>query len=169
MKSKFQYVYWAQLITNRDLILNGAFMKQMVKYFTVTLLLLFSTACAGGEKEMGAETETTVAAEETAGMLQHNVYFYLNDDVTEEDREQFEEGLRDLLSIESIFKSELGIPGSTEERDVTDHSFGYSIFTWFETMEDYKVYDEHPDHLEFIDTYSHLWSDVKVYDSEIIE
>lgn len=104
----------------------------------------------------------------TEGLLQHTVYFYLNDDVTPEEVEQFEQGLEELVGIETIYKAEMGIPASTAERDVTDHSFAYSIFTWFETMEDYKVYDEHPDHLEFIDTYSHLWADVKVYDSELI-
>ncbi len=36
-------------------------------------------------------------------------------------------------------------------------------------MEDYNVYAEHPDHLEFIDTFSNLWADVKVYDSGIID
>ena len=101
-------------------------------------------------------------------MLQHTVYFYLNDDVTQEEADQFEEGLKQLLEIESIHKSELGVPGDTESRDVTDHSFAYSIFTWFDSMENYKAYDEHPDHLEFIDTYSSLWADVKVYDSDLI-
>lgn len=147
----------------------GECMNWTIKLMLVHLLLLFSTACANGGEEMNDEIEITPAVASTSGMLQHNVYFYMNEDVSEEEREEFEDGLRDLLEIESIHKSELGIPGSTEVRDVTDHSFGYSIFTWFETMEDYRVYDEHPDHLEFIDTYSHLWEDVKVYDSEILE
>lgn len=118
------------------------------------------------ESELANETSTT---ENSIGMLQHTVYFYLNEDVTEEERQQFEEGLQALLSIEEIYKSEMGVPAGTPERDVTDHSFGYSIFTWFETMEDYEIYAEHPDHLEFIDQYQSLWADVKVYDSDIIE
>lgn len=101
-------------------------------------------------------------------MLQHNVYFYLNDDVTTEEREEFEAGLKVLLGIEEVYKSEIGIPGATEQRDVTDHSFVYSVFSWFETMDDHEVYQEHPTHLEFIDKYSNLWADVRVYDSEII-
>lgn len=138
-------------------------MNTLVKGTFMILLFLITSACTNVGEEPVLETTGT------AGMLQHNVYFYLNEGVTQQQKEQFEEGLRDLLEIESIYKSELGIPGSTEDRDVTDHSFGYSIFTWFETMEDYKVYADHPDHLEFIDTYSHLWADVKVYDSEILE
>lgn len=130
----------------------------------IILSLIVFTACqATADQTDSNETQSSI------DMLQHTVFFYLNDDVTNEEIAQFEEGLKDLVSIETIYKAEIGIPGSTEERDVTDHSFGYSIFTWFESMEDYNVYAEHPDHLEFIDTYSNLWADVKVYDSGIID
>lgn len=152
-------------------------MKQTTKYVTVILALFFLAACASGGEEVEVDTDTVAETEtatitsrqETAGMLQHNVYFYLHGEVTEEEKQEFEEGLRALVQIEGIYKAEIGIPGATEERDVTDHSFGYSIFTWFETIEDYNVYAVHPDHLEFIDEFNHLWADVKVYDSEIVE
>lgn len=141
-------------------------MKRFVLYTAgIFIVLIGFTACEPEAEQVDMMNQNT---ETTTGMLQHTVFFYLNDDVTEEEKQQFENGLRELLSISSIFKSELGIPGDTEERDVTDHSFAYSIYTWFETLEDYKIYDEHPDHLEFIDTYNSLWSDVKVYDSELI-
>lgn len=142
-------------------------MKLLNFIFAMMLTSIILTGCQQSEE---TSTETAIATtENTTGMLQHTVYFYLNDDVTDQQRMEFEEGLKELLKIESIYKSELGVPGDTESRDVTDHSFGYSIFTWFETMEEYKIYDEHPDHLQFIDTYSSLWADVKVYDSELIE
>lgn len=142
-------------------------MKRILQFSIASLIILFSFAC----QEAGEETEMTTEATPnvTVGMLQHTVYFYLNEDITEEEKQQFEEGLEELLTIEEIFKSEIGVPASTPERDVTDHSFGYSIFTWFESLEDYHVYAEHPDHLDFIDKYNHLWADVKVYDSEIIQ
>ncbi|WP_340103633.1 Dabb family protein [Rhodohalobacter sp. 8-1] len=137
---------------------------------TVFSLMLLGTIFTGCQQPEDTTTETMISTtENTTGMLQHTVYFYLNDDVTDQQRDEFESGLKDLLEIESIYKFELGVPGDTESRDVTDHSFAYSIFTWFENMDDYKTYDEHPDHLQFIDTYSSLWADVKVYDSELIE
>ena len=139
-------------------------MNKLYLYLFVLLVFTGITSCQQSATEQ-TETET----EETTGMLQHTVYFYLNDDVSEQERMDFEDGLRALLEIESIHKAELGVPGDTESRDVTDHSFAYSIFTWFDSMENYIAYDEHPDHLEFIDTYSSLWADVKVYDSELIE
>lgn len=135
-----------------------------VRILTASLFLLVFAACQSDVEQPNAnETENTV------DMLQHTVYFYLNDDVTTGEKEQFEEGLKELLEIDAIYKSELGIPADTEERDVTDHSYAYAIYTWFETMEDYEAYDEHPDHLEFIDKYNALWADVKVYDATIID
>jgi hypothetical protein len=138
-------------------------------YHTIVGLILLLVAFGCQQTEQQATETMTTTSENTTGMLQHTVYFYLNDDVNEQQREDFESGLKALLEIESIYKSELGVPGDTESRDVTDHSFGYSIFTWFKTMEDYTTYDEHPDHQRFIETYNSLWADVKVYDSELIE
>ncbi|MCW9705537.1 Dabb family protein [Fodinibius salsisoli] len=102
-------------------------------------------------------------------MLQHTVYFYLNEDVTSKEKQQFEEGLKELLQIAEIHHAELGTPADTKERDVTDHSFAYAIYTWFETIEDCETYAEHPEHLDFIDQYNSLWADVKVYDTELID
>lgn len=140
-------------------------MNFLSRIVTISLLILFVAAC----QPDNSQTESNSNTESTIGMLQHTVYFYLNDDVTPDEREQFEAGLVKLLEIPEIYRSETGVPAGTAEREVTDHSYGYAIFTWFETMEDYKGYDEHPDHLEFIDTYNHLWADVKVYDADIYD
>lgn len=137
-------------------------MKSFVPFLLVIpLLLILSAYSTEQPNEQKIESQST-------NMLQHTVYFYLNSEVTPEEKEQFEQGLEELLEISAIHKSELGVPADTEERDVTDHEYAYAIYTWFETMEDYKTYDEHPDHLEFIDKYSGLWADVKVYDADII-
>lgn len=137
-------------------------MKQ-IHFILIIGMFFFIAAC-----QAGAEQSAENQSESAIGQLQHNVYFYLNEDVTNEEREQFEEGLKELLSIEAIHKYEIGIPGATEAREVTDHSFGYTIFSWFLTLDDYDIYADHPIHLEFIDEFNHLWADVKVYDSEII-
>lgn len=101
-------------------------------------------------------------------MLQHNVYFYLKDAVTAEEKQQFEAGLKELVRIPEVHKAEIGVPADTEKRDVTDHGFAYAIFAWFKTLEDHNVYQAHPVHKTFIETYSALWAKVRVYDSEII-
>ncbi len=101
------------------------------------------------------------------GMMQHNVYFYLKEDVTEDEKMNFEQGLITLLEIPHIFRSELGVPAPTEDRDVIDNSYAYAIFTWFETLEDHDLYQEHPEHIRFIENYNHLWENVRVYDANI--
>ncbi len=126
-------------------------------------LILFAVSFSASGQTATAGTDQAI------GQLQHNVYFYLHDDVTSDEKKQFEDGLKELVTIPTIHRYEIGTPAPTDERDVTDHSFGYSIFTWFESMEDYEAYDVHPDHLEFIERYNHLWSDVKVYDSDILD
>ncbi|MEX2381805.1 MAG: Dabb family protein [Opitutales bacterium] len=138
-------------------------MKRRSRLVFLLLALLFAAAC-----QPVAEQSAGISPESEIGMLQHNVYFYFTENVTDEEKAEFEEGLKELLSIDEVHKYQIGIPGATEDRDVTDHTFGYAIFSWFQTMEDYDVYADHPVHLDFIDEFSHLWADVKVYDSEII-
>ncbi|MEX0843947.1 MAG: Dabb family protein [Balneolaceae bacterium] len=138
----------------------------MISRLSVFILSVFFLAAC--QPEVDQSNENVEESKTTVGMLQHIVYFYLNEDVTEEEKADFEEGLQKLLSIDEVYFYQIGTPGETAERDVTDHSFGYSISSWFQTMDDYMVYAEHPIHLEFIDEYSHLWADVKVFDSEVI-
>lgn len=140
-------------------------MNKHVKYSFLTVFLVFIMSCSGIEEESSSDENSSTIP--TVGMLQHTVFFYLNEDVSESDREEFENALHELVDIDVVHKSEVGIPGPTDSRDVTDHDFAYSMYTWFQTLEDYEQYAEHPDHLEFIDTQSDLWSDVKVYDSTI--
>lgn len=142
----------------------------MSRITAISLMVFFASACQPNNMQAdGNQTEMSSQTKSTISMLQHTVFFYLNDDVSAEEIEQFEAGLAKLLEIPEIYRSETGVPAGTAERDVTDHSYGYAIYTWFETMDDYKGYDEHPDHLEFIDTYNHLWAEVKVYDADIYD
>lgn len=144
--------------------------------FILSIVFFFGAAACQQSQESSMEMESepsnemsTSTNENTIGMLQHTVYFYLNEDVTEEQKQEFEKGLEALLSIDEIAESQIGVPADTPERDVTNNTFGYSIFVWFDNMDDYNVYAEHPDHMEFIDKYEDLWADVKVYDSSITQ
>lgn len=139
-------------------------MNVISRIVVVLLAISFLVSCQPEADRSNEENENRT----TVGMLQHIVYFYLNEDVTAAEKADFEAGLKKLLSIDEVYFYQVGIPGETAERDVTDHSFGYSISSWFKTLDDYEVYAEHPVHMEFIDEYSHLWEDVKVYDSEIV-
>jgi hypothetical protein len=94
----------------------------------------------------------------------HHVYFWLKKPVKKEVRAKFERGLKDLVKIEEIGESHLGIPASTK-RSVVDRTYTYSLLVTFKSKEDQDIYQTHPIHLKFIDEYGDLWEKVLVYDS----
>ena len=102
-------------------------------------------------------------------MLQHNVYFWVKESVSNEEKKKFEQGMKDFVSaVKEIHGAEIGIPAATEDREVVDHSFGYAMFVSFKSMDDHNVYQKHPAHKKFTNDFSGLWEKVKVYDSELI-
>lgn len=97
--------------------------------------------------------------------LTHHVFFWLKNPDSKEDLNQLIEGLRTLRKIESIRKLHVGIPASTEKRDVVDSSFSVSELMFFDDVEGQNIYQVHPIHKKFIAECSHLWKKVIVYDS----
>jgi len=124
-------------------------------FFTVTAIGLFAQEASSSEE--GTNTQQDV--------LVHTVYFWFTNEATEEDSRNFYEELKKLSTISLIKQKFIGVPASTEQRDVIDNSYDYAITFVFENEEDEKAYQEHPDHLEFIDENAHLWEKVRVYDA----
>jgi hypothetical protein len=104
-----------------------------------------------------------------SNVLLHHVYFWLKNPENQKDRNQFEKAIRELVKVPVIKASHLGVPASTEDRDVVDHSYTYSLLVVFGSQSDQDLYQEHPIHLEFVDKNSYLWEKVVVYDSTDIE
>ncbi len=101
-------------------------------------------------------------------MLIHNVYFWLKEDVTESQKKDFKKGIKDFLeAVTEVQKYEIGLPAATPGRDVVDHSFGVSMFVWFNNVDDHNVYQAHPAHDVFVNSFKDLWAKVQVIDSEM--
>ncbi|MFT3681839.1 MAG: Dabb family protein [Ferruginibacter sp.] len=98
----------------------------------------------------------------------HHVFFWLKNPESITDRDKLVEGLKTLHGIETIRSLQIGIPASTEKRDVVDNSWQVSELMYFDNTEDQKTYQDHPIHLAFVKNYSHLWSKVVVYDMQEI-
>jgi hypothetical protein len=94
----------------------------------------------------------------------HHVYFWLKKPVTDENRHRFENGLKKLLTIETISGKHLGTPASTK-RGVIDSTYSYSLLITFKSKEDQDIYQSHPTHLKFIEELGDLWERVVVYDT----
>ena len=97
--------------------------------------------------------------------LTHHVFFWLKNPNSKEDLNKLIAGLKTLEKIESVKKLHVGVPASTEKRDVVDSSFSVSELMFFDDVEGQNVYQEHPIHKKFVEQCSPLWEKVIVYDS----
>jgi len=98
-------------------------------------------------------------------MVMHQVFFWLKNPTSEADKAKLIEGLETLRKIELIRELHIGVPARTEKRDVVDNSYQVSELMFFDSVESQNAYQAHPLHKQFVDTYSHLWQRVVVYDS----
>ena len=108
---------------------------------------------------------TGMSPTENKKQLVHHVFFWLKNPASVEDRDKLVEGLSTLAAIETIRKLHIGVPASTEKRDVVDTSWQVSELMFFDDAAGQKVYQDHPIHQAFVKNYSHLWAKVLVYDA----
>ncbi|TCM22100.1 stress responsive alpha/beta barrel protein [Novosphingobium sp. PhB165] len=100
--------------------------------------------------------------------LVHHVFFWLRQPGSRADRDQLIAGLRSLQGIPVIRRLEIGVPASTEKREVVDSSYDVSELMYFGSAEDQKTYQDHPIHQAFVKSCEHLWEKVVVYDMTVI-
>jgi hypothetical protein len=101
----------------------------------------------------------------TPDMIRHQVFFWLKNPQSTDDRDALIEGLRTLSDIPVIRELHIGLPADTEARDVVDGSFSVSELMVFDSVADQKAYQDHPLHQAFVAACEHLWERVIVYDS----
>jgi len=97
--------------------------------------------------------------------LVHHVFFWLKHPDSKEDLAKLLAGIRGLGAIETVRGIHVGIPASTEKRDVVDNSYSASEILFFDDTVGQKTYQDHPIHKKFVDECSHLWEKVVVYDA----
>ena len=102
-----------------------------------------------------------------SGQIIHHVFFWLKNPDSESDKQQLIEGLNTLGSIDEVKVLLVGKPASTIKREVVDNSFDVSELMIFDSVEAQDAYQVHPIHTEFVQSYSHLWERVVVYDMKV--
>lgn len=123
--------------------------------------VLLSGGLAAG---VGAATAATAETSGTSTLI-HHVFFWLKNAGSKADRDQLIAGLNALRAVPVVQQLHVGVPASTEKRDVVDNSYDVSELMVFKSVEDQKTYQDHPLHLTFIKDCGHLWAKVVVYDS----
>lgn len=97
--------------------------------------------------------------------LTHHVFFWLKNPDSKGDLQKLIDGLRTLEKIETVKGIHIGVPASTEKRDVVDNSYSASELLFFDDVKGQDAYQVHPIHKKFVEDCSHLWSKVIVYDT----
>lgn len=123
---------------------------------------LLSGGLAAG---VGANAAMAAPGDPDAPSLVHHVFFWLKSPGSRTDRDQLIAGLNALRGVEVVQQLHIGVPASTEKRDVVDNSYDVSELMVFKSVEDQKLYQDHPLHLKFVKDCAHLWAKVVVYDA----
>lgn len=99
-------------------------------------------------------------------MVRHNVYFWLDESLTDAQKTEFEGGLRALFDIDVVSAGSFGKAAGTPERPVTQNSFDYALVLEFESVEQHNAYQVHPEHKVFVDNFGQWFKEVRVYDTQ---
>jgi len=98
-------------------------------------------------------------------MFHHCVHFWLRDDLTDDQREQFIAGVRRLADSEHVRSVRIGKPAGTP-RQVVDNSWDVQLLATFDDQASHDRYQsDDPVHDEFISTFKDHWQRVLIYDS----
>ena len=111
----------------------------------------------------GFSQEATVAS----GTIIHQVFFWLENPDSMEDKAELKKGLETLSGISEVQMLATGEPASTMEREVVVSDWDVSETMYFRSTEDQDTYQNHPLHQSFIKEYGHLWKKVVVYDIRV--
>lgn len=126
----------------------------------------FITASALAAAAAAAATSPARAAGPASmPKLVHHVFFWLKNPNSKEDLAKLLAGIRTLGRIETVRAIHVGVPASTEKRDVVETSYSASELLFFDDVEGQNAYQTDPIHEKFVDECSGLWSKVVVYDS----
>lgn len=126
---------------------------------------LTTTAIAGAALVAGDALAKPAAGADAMPKLLHHVFFWLKNPDSKEDLEKLIAGVKSLAAIETVRSIHVGVPASTEKREVVDNSYHVSELLGFDDVAGQDIYQVHPLHQKFIDEHKHLWSKVVVYDA----
>tara|TARA_B100000700_G_scaffold310473_1_gene391089 strand:+ start:326 stop:796 length:471 start_codon:yes stop_codon:yes gene_type:complete len=125
---------------------------------------LLTAGAAAGAAALAPITAVS-ASEVVLPAIRHSVFFWLKNPGSQADRDALIAGLKTLANIETVKGIQIGVPASTEKREVVDNSFDVSEMLLFNDVEGQNSYQSHPIHLKFVKDCEHLWRKVVVYDS----
>ena len=98
-------------------------------------------------------------------MFAHSVYFWLRRDLSNEQRNAFEEQMQILTKIEPCITATYGQP-TASDRPVVDKTYDFALVGIYASSEDHDAYQVHPDHQYFLKNFNTYWDKVTIYDAQ---
>jgi hypothetical protein len=102
-------------------------------------------------------------------MIGHMVYFKLKSS-SPENKQKLVDACKKYLSEHdgTVFFS-AGVTGDAFKRDVNDRDWDVALHLVFLDKAAHDKYQDHPEHLKFIEENKDSWAKVRVFDSELID
>lgn len=123
------------------------------------------SACNNNDNPAKEADETTAKPYLRNGLIVHSVYFWLKEDISAEEEQDFLKFFAVLGGIPEVEYLTFGKPAPTNPREVVDNSFSCHLLVFFKSMEDINIYETHPDHIAGAEQYGKYWTHVEVRDS----
>jgi stress responsive alpha/beta barrel protein len=101
-------------------------------------------------------------------MFVHAVYFWLRNDLTRAQEEQFDAGLESLRGIEHVKHGYIGVPAETN-RSVIERGYTRALVLVFDDSAAHEAYQSHPVHDRFRSECGSLYGSIRIYDSVTAE
>ena len=98
-------------------------------------------------------------------MISHHVLFWLKDDISETEYNEFKTALEDLEQMVPVPFFHVGTPAAIE-RDVVDGTYSFSLFVAFDDMQSFEAYQKHPQHIAFLNGPNKHATKVVIYDAD---
>lgn len=133
----------------------------------MTCLAALAAALAAGLTAPAVKAEPR-AAQKAGPQIGHMVFFTLKD-ATPENRKKLvaacEKYLRDH---DGVVYFSAGVRAEALDREVNDKDWDVALHLVFADMAAHDKYQDHPQHLKFIEENKALWAKVRVFDSEVV-
>ena len=102
---------------------------------------------------------------QTTGQLTHCVFFALKDNTPENCQTLVDECNTYLNRPDGVVSMYVGIREADLDREVNDADFDVSLVVVFENRQTHDVYQDHPEHLTFVERNKQSWRSVRVFDA----
>jgi hypothetical protein len=98
-------------------------------------------------------------------MLIHHVLFWVKPETTTEQKAAFKKGLESLTGVETVKTLFVGTPVLSINRAVVDITYTFSLVIAFDNLAGHDVYQTHPVHKAFLESFKQYFEKVVIYDA----